>query len=232
MNNDNMITFLDAYLYAMNGESPSKAIEKQERRGQAEIVRTQRLPKKLNSTTLPNDVFWQGVTDEMDYDKRRAITEQNNINYTKEQYEKMGIEIIDEYDDLFWNVKLPEGWAIKATEHSMWNELFDNKCRKRANFFYKAAFYDRDAFINFNTRFHASVDHVADPSEDYEVWKESDYQGIIKDGDIILFCTECMPVSGSFTEDDEIKAKLREILEAFMQEHYPNYRNIHAYWED
>jgi hypothetical protein len=83
MNNDNMITFLDAYLYAMNGESPSKAIEKQERRGQAEVVRTQRLPKKLNSTTLPNDVFWQGVTDEMNYDERRAITEQNNINYTK-----------------------------------------------------------------------------------------------------------------------------------------------------
>ena len=31
MNNDMMMTFMDAMLYAMEGENPSKAIENQER---------------------------------------------------------------------------------------------------------------------------------------------------------------------------------------------------------
>lgn len=227
---DNTITFLDAMLYAMEGESPSKAIENQERRGQAEVVRAKRLPKKLNSTTLPHDVFFRGVTDEMSWEERNTVVTQNNIEYTKEQYEKMGIEIIDEYDDLFWNVIIPEGWEIKATDHSMWNELFDNKGRKRANFFYKAAFYDRDAFINFNTRFHVGVDHIADPAEEYDTWKNSDYQGTVRDGTELIYCTECRPVSGSYYGDDVIKAELRENLEVFMKEHYPDYENIHAYW--
>lgn len=45
MNQDNMLTFLEAMIYAQNGESPSKAIENQEQRGQADVVRNQRLPK-------------------------------------------------------------------------------------------------------------------------------------------------------------------------------------------
>lgn len=207
MNNDNMITFMEAMLYAMEDESPSKAIENQERRGQQSVVKNQRLPKKLNSHS------------------------KDNIEHAKQQYEKMGIIIVDEYDDLFWNVELPEGWEIKATDHTMWNNLFDNKGRKRANLFYKAAFYDRDAFINFDTRFHISVDHIADASSDYEVWKNSDYQGIVKDGEKIIFSTECVPATDDYWEDNIIRDDLKEQLEKYMSEHYPNYRDINSYWD-
>lgn len=230
-NYDNELTFFEALLYSMEGKSPSKAIENQEKRGQTDVVRNHRLPKKNNSTTLPHDIFFRGVTDEMTWEERNEVVTQNNIEYVREQYEKMGIEIIDEYDDLFWNVVLPEGWEIKATDHSMWNDLFDDKGRKRANFFYKAAFYDRDAFINFSTRFHTGVNHIADPSEDYEIWKESDYQGTVRDGDEIIYCTECVPVTGSYYGDDAVKTGLQEKLEVFMKEHYPEYENIHAYWD-
>jgi hypothetical protein len=228
---DNNITFLDAMLYTMEGQSPSKAIENQEKRGQNYVVRNCRLPKKANTCTLPNEVFFKNVKDDMTYEERSELTTQNSINYVKDQYEKMGIEILDENDDLFWNVKLPAGWEIRATEHSMWNNLFDDKGRKRANFFYKAAFYDRDAFINFDTRFHAKVEHVADPSEDYEIWKASDYQGTVRDGENLIYCTECIPASGSFSEDDLIKEKLQEDLNTFMNKHYPDYKNINAYWD-
>ena len=209
MNQDNMLTFLEAMIYAQNGESPSKAIENQERRGQTDVVRNQRLPKKGNS-----------------YDT------QSDIEPIKVQYESIGIQVIDEHDDLFWNVRLPEGWEIKATDHSMWNELFDNKGRKRATFFYKAAFYDRDAFIRFTTRFQVSVDHIAPDDAPYEEWKMSDYQGIVKDGEVIICRTECVPATGDYHKDDKITDKLREQLEEFMKEHYPDYRNINAYWED
>lgn len=230
--NDMMITFMDAMLYAMEGENPSKAIENQERRGQQSVVRNQRLPKKLNDHSVPREVRWNGVEDSMEWEEENRIVTQNNIEYTKQQYERIGITIIEEYDDLFWNVTLPEGWEIKATDHSMWNNLFDDKGRKRANFFYKAAFYDRDAFINFDTRFHVGVDHVADAGSDYEVWKVSDYQGTVKDGEEVIFRTECMPVTGSYDGDNKVKDTLREQLERYMKENYPNYEDINAYWED
>lgn len=230
-NNDNMITFMDTMLYAMEGENPSKAIENQERRGQQSVVRNQRLPKKLNDHSVPREVRWNGIEDSMEWEEKNKITTQNNIEYTRQQYEKMGITIVKEYDDLFWNVILPDGWEIKATDHSMWNELYDNKGRKRANFFYKAAFYDRDAFINFDTRYHVCVDHVADASSDYEVWKNSDYQGVVKDIEEVIFSTECVPTTGDYWEDNKVKDTLRKQLEKYMEENYPNYEDINAYWD-
>jgi hypothetical protein len=167
----------------------------------------------------------------MGYDTKRAITTQNVEAYTKVEYEKMGIEIINEANDLFWNVKLPEGWEVKATDHSMWNEVRDNKGRKRMTFFYKAAFYDRDAFSNLQTRFQLDVTHTADPEAGYEVWKASDFQGTIKDGDVIICQTRCVPATGDYSKDDKIKDELWEELRAFMQEHWPEYKEVHAYWD-
>ena len=167
----------------------------------------------------------------MSYEERDKITTANVIEYTRAKYEHMGIEIVEDYDDLFWSVKLPDGWEIKATDHTMWNELWDNKGRKRASFFYKASFYDRDAFINFDTRFNVSVDHVADPEADYKIWAASDYQGTIKDGDVIIYSTACVSPTGDLLKDDEIKKPLYKQLELFMKEHYPDYENTEAYWD-
>ncbi len=50
-------------------------------------------------------------------------------------------------DEMFCEATLPEGWEVKATDHSMWSELVDNEGTKRASIFYKAAFYDRHAFM-------------------------------------------------------------------------------------
>ena len=114
----------------------------------------------------------------------------------------------------------------------MWNELYDNKNRKRATFFYKAAFYDRDAFINFDTRFHVSVNHIADPASDYDVWKNSDFQGTVKDGEKIIFSTECVRPTGDYWQDSAIQSILEKELKEYMNEHYPNYKDINAYWEE
>lgn len=229
-NTDNMLTFFDAWMLAMEGKNPSDAIENQEKRGQAEVIRTQRLPNKLNSHAVPNDVFWFGTNQKMDYETKRQITEENVRAYTRVQYEKMGIEIVSLADDLFWNVKLPEGWAIKPTEHSMWNELRDEKNRIRLKFFYKAAFYDRDAFSSLQTRFQLDVTHIADPA-DYDAWKASDYQGTVKDGDTIICQTRCVPPTGNYEEDDKITDELWAELRTFMEEHWPEYKDVHAYWD-
>lgn len=66
---------------------------------------------------------------------------------TKEDYEALGIVFYEVADDLFWRVSLPSGWQKIATDHSMWSKVVDETGRERISVFYKAAFYDRDAFM-------------------------------------------------------------------------------------
>ena len=104
------------------GGNPN-AIEKQESNGQMELVESSQLPKDIRPLGLD----------------------------AKEEYEKRGIEVISETegDDLFFDVKLPSGWNLKPTEHSMWNNLVDENGKTVAAIFYKAAFYDRSSFLRF-----------------------------------------------------------------------------------
>ena len=214
MDLDTEYTLFEALLYAKEGESPSRAIENQEKRGQRAVVTNKRLPKATN--------YCSGYHKHCDYD------------FTKNQYEKMGIKIIDEYDDLFWNVQLPDGWEIKATSHSMWNDLLDDKGRKRASFFYKAAFYDRDAFINFETRYTTCIDHTLEYAEvGYDEWCKSPSIGYVKDCDKIIYSTEAMHSYDDYIEQEEkVEKPLRKILDDYMAEHYPDYKDVNAYWDN
>ena len=53
----------------------------------------------------------------------------------------------DPSDPLFRPATLPDGWAKQPTDHSMWSKIVDQYGRERVRIFYKAAFYDRDAFM-------------------------------------------------------------------------------------
>lgn len=57
----------------------------------------------------------------------------------------------DPNDPMFRPVTLPDGWSKQRTDHSMWSKVVDELGRTRLSIFYKAAFYDRDAFINVQT---------------------------------------------------------------------------------
>jgi len=118
----------------------NKAIENQEKRGQSVLVNSSKLPIKYGRGDVKDTVEYLNKLD------------------------KMGIKIIEDKDDLFMEVELPTGWSLKRTDHSMWSNLVDDKGRERANIFYKAAFYDRDAFITFNRRF-----HISSEKHDYDV---------------------------------------------------------------
>ena len=53
----------------------------------------------------------------------------------------------DPSDPLFRPATLPQGWRREGSDHSMWSYIVDETGRKRVAIFYKAAFYDRDAFM-------------------------------------------------------------------------------------
>ena len=94
-------------------------IEAQEARGQRELAASSQLP-----TDMTGDVH-------------AMLTEAGAVFW------ETGAS-----DPLFQDVTLPEGWKIAPTDHSMWSDLVDAAGVKRASIFYKAAFYDRCAFIH------------------------------------------------------------------------------------
>lgn len=61
--------------------------------------------------------------------------------------------------------------------------------------------------------------------------KKSDFQGYVKDGENVIFTTERMAVTGSYKGDDEVMDILQKKLDKFMEENYPDYKNINAYWD-
>ena len=54
----------------------------------------------------------------------------------------------DEGDPMFRPATFPEGWQRKDYDDAMWSYLVDEYGRDRVSIFYKAAFYDRDAFMS------------------------------------------------------------------------------------
>lgn len=105
------------------GGNPN-AIEAQEADGKEELMSSSQLPLKVNSPSGVN---------------------------AADKYTEMGIKVIGQTSDdkLFIDVVLPNGWKLEPTGHAMWSNLVDSKGQEVASIFYKAAFYDRDAFINF-----------------------------------------------------------------------------------
>lgn len=62
-------------------------------------------------------------------------------------YEALGFSFGEETDDLFITAKLPEGWTREGSDHAMWSYIVDGSGHRRVAIFYKAAFYDRRAFM-------------------------------------------------------------------------------------
>lgn len=106
-------------------------IEISETLGQRELLQSEQLPNKINSP-------WRQVSD---------LT-------PAQVYEKMGIVVKGETkgDKMFLDVLMPDGWIKTGTGHAMWSNLLDNTGRLRGTIFYKAAFYDREAFINIEQK--------------------------------------------------------------------------------
>jgi hypothetical protein len=163
-------------------------IERQEKQGQDELVHSDVLPTKIS----PED---------------------------KKILEKAGVVFLhtNQDDKLFQTVELPKIWRILPTSHSMWSNLVDNKDRIRASIFYKASFYDREAFLRCTTRY--TVQYF-----------DTHFSAV--DGDIVLFKGREWKnnPAGGIVHDGSFSAS-REDCEKYLTTYYPNWRNPAAYWE-
>jgi hypothetical protein len=220
--NNKELTFLDAIL---SGDF-SGAIERSEKREQSEAVKHQILPLKTNECDVPFKIRNAGTTKDMEFKELSEIMLENNKKWTRDQYEKMGIKILDENDDLFLNVVLPDGWEVKPTEHSMWNDVIDENGRKRISFFYKGSFYDRDAFSNFEKRFTYSEVPFDEykTNATYEERKSKEWYGVVYDSGKEIFRTK------GIVNKDYSDNSLKEQCIEFLTKNYELWEDINAYW--
>ena len=149
---------------------------------------------------------------------------------SQEVWEQLGFTFRDiPGDDVLCKATLPEGWSIKATDHSMWNEIFDANGNLRGTMFYKAAFYDRSAHMSLNPRYRVHSEYIGEDSRTVEVYFGNAQEKIMVAGQVYL--KRCATPE----EKKEIWDKQNMLLEQatkFAQENYPDWQNVVAYWDD
>ena len=142
-------------------------------------------------------------------------------------FEAMGIVFGEPVDELFIEAKLPDGWRKEAIGHSMWSHLLDERGRKRAGIFYKAAFYDRSAHMYPERRFWCGRTYEG------EIFaRVSDYTGIIWRGDTIGPEPEWSREDNSaWTNWSSRRDTEVAVAKRWLDENYPDWCNPLAYWD-
>jgi hypothetical protein len=187
---------LDSLFRALVTGSSNDAILGQEADGQTSFV---------NSDTLPS---------QMRPEDRAAL-------------EAAGVVFGDlvEGDYLFEYVRLPAGWKKVSTEHSMHSDLLDEKGRKRAGIFYKAAFYDRKAELHCIRRFNIDVD--------YDKLKNGSAEAYVLDCSQEVFRTQGVPFDvDNYQLRIEAQKAATDAATAWLVERYPDWKNAAAYWDE
>jgi hypothetical protein len=182
------------WLFGLN----PNAIEQQEAQGQKELTESSQLPKMVRIGYKDCDA--------------------------KDVYQKMGIEILSTNNDdkLFVDVRLPEGWKVIPTDHSMWSNLVDENESPRGSIFYKAAFYDRSAFMNISPRYTIDSEYIE--SERDETGSSMRFvKAVDNKQNKELWRSEKHGYSGGEKAYNEAKSYLLNQL--------PEYENVFAYWD-
>jgi hypothetical protein len=168
-------------------------IEAQEAAGQASLCReASRLPVQLNRRG--SNVSWEDIEREW------------------------GIQRGEVTDKIFYSVQIPAGWKLRPSDHSMWSHLIDENGSERASIFFKAAFYDYQAHMSVDPRYHLQF-----KSKDRT---EFDLDGETKGYDVrdrrtgeIIFVSPWTNYEGAGIAGT-----------AFLDENYPDHKNPFAYW--
>lgn len=139
---------------------------------------------------------------------------------TRAQLTAIGFVFGADVDDLFVSVTLPTGWSKKATSHSMHSDLLDDKGRRRAGIFYKAAFYDRKADMRMERRFNI------------DGYSGSDQKAMP------VLVTDCEAPLHKVGEYDrttgkyfEVQRELDVAAREWLAANYPDWQDPLAYWD-
>lgn len=141
---------------------------------------------------------------------------------------KFGIAFGASLDGVLREAKLPPGWKLRASpEYFMWNKLLDAKGRVRAEVFYSAVSYAREAEIKPCPRYEARMECQGQFGVVGESWR-----GYVLDtatGEEV-FSTKTLRretrEDRRFIESDGLKLETAQ----WLSTHYPEHQDPAAYW--
>ncbi|MFZ5364752.1 MAG: hypothetical protein ACOZBH_00955 [Patescibacteria group bacterium] len=183
---------------------PQQALEAQERKGQEDLVASQRLPARVEPPEA------------------------------KEFLEKAGVKFLGPAaDPLFQLVSLPAGWTKVPTGHPWLSMLIDDRARERARIFYKDAYYDRQARLVLVPRFgvHESCHDISQMLSESEFLAYVTDGGAVTDCGKTLYVTKVVSLEGDKLQ--RYRSAMRAIEEArsWLEKNFPDWQNSFAYWD-
>lgn len=98
----------------------------------------------------------------------------------------------------------------------------DEKGRKRASIFYKATFYDRDAFFHVNRRYGVRYDY------DREEKKRVGISHVM-DGDRVIYTTE--PIKAKGEKYFDLLNRANALAVEWLNLEFPDWEDPSAYWD-
>ena len=129
-------------------------------------------------------------------------------------------------------MELPADWRIQTTSSPVWSDLLDSKGRKRLSFFHKDSLWDRDAFSNFICRYSFCIMPFDNFESDVE-YEERVFKPwrlfLMDRGEMIEKLAEVTVNTKKeyFALDDKFRKTARD----FLDEHYPEWEDVNAYWD-
>lgn len=147
----------------------------------------------------------------------------------RKDLEKMGFKFGADVSALFVSVTMPAGWKKVATEHSMWSDLLDDKGRKRAGIFYKAAFYDQRADMHLERRYNVQGYHGCEKdgkSTDPKNYSPPYFACVITDAG-----KEIHRIGIRARDDHKTGEDLDKEGRAWLNANFPLWDDVTAYWE-
>lgn len=164
----------------------------------------------------------------------------------REQYEALGFVFGEPFADdrLFCPVTLPAGWTKRRTSHSMHTDIVDAAGNVRGSFFYKAAFYDRDAILypaRSRYRIREHFDDGPRPDDSYDRYKVVHYEVIdTANADAVLHDVKrtvdvTPPTQGGdhaafWNAQQQVKDAVFDECKSWLAERFPDWTNPAAYW--
>lgn len=146
----------------------------------------------------------------------------------RKELEQMGFKFGADVDDIFVSVTMPAGWKKRATDHSMWSELVDEKGRKRASIFYKAAFYDRRADMNLERRYNINSYRGCD--KDGNLTDPKDYNPPYFAVTVDDCGKEIHRIGFGPRDDYKSRDEMHMQARAWLSERFPKWNDATAYW--
>lgn len=168
------------------------------------------------------------------------LTILKNKKWTREKYEKMGILIVNETNDLQYEAIMPENWTVQPAGN-YWIHVYDDKYRLRFSIYKKDEDYDRDYFVRFKTRIH--IEKIAENDNsvyiaDSKQLKSFRYAAMSYEGKI-LFASDVAHIDNIDTTEDpndiqytiEKSEKIsQQECVTWLQKNYPYWSDVNAYW--